>query len=114
MTEFLLEGDHTASSTNGTAYVYENTTNIEYVFHLIQDEMSEKFVQSFVITVSLIVHLLKASYFLYTHKYSGNKGAGKKGRDFYSSVGGLIMKKVWQCKVVANETGKSRTKTEGD
>jgi hypothetical protein len=40
MTEFLLDDDHTASSMSGTAYVYQNSTNTECTFHLIQDKMS--------------------------------------------------------------------------
>lgn len=54
---------------NETTYVYQNSTNIEYAFHLIQDKMSEKGFQSYVITVFwyyLIVHLLKAFYLLDT------------------------------------------------
>lgn len=61
---------------------------------------------------SLIVCLLGAFHLLDTHKYSANKGTGKKGRGFYSSDGGLRIKKVWHCKVVANEIGKSRNKAE--
>lgn len=56
---------------------------------------------------SLIVDSLRAFYLLDTHKYFGNKGTGKKGRDFYSSDGELRIEYV-----VMNEIRKSRNKAD--
>lgn len=60
----------------------------------------------------LIVCLLGVFHLLDIYKYFVNKGIGKKGRGFYFSDGGFRIKKVWYCKVVVNEIGKSRNKVE--